>query len=67
MGISKADAIKLIFDRIDQREVSEQPPELKVYVPPYGKCEIRWSSQDKGPLSNLYEYEGPCVIEVFTD
>jgi hypothetical protein len=67
MAVSKADAVKILFDLMDGGENSEQPPELKVHVPPYGKCEIRWSSQDKGPLSNLYEYEGPCVIEVFTD
>jgi hypothetical protein len=46
---------------------SNVPPEIKVYVPPYGQCEIRWSSTDKGPLENQYVYHGPCVIEVFTD
>jgi hypothetical protein len=54
---------------MDEKKPKEKSvgPELKVYVPPYGKCEIRWSGTDNGPMSNLYTYTGPCVIEVFTD
>jgi hypothetical protein len=54
---------------MDEEKPREEPvgPELKVYVPPYGQCEICWSSVDNGHLDNLYVYRGPCVIEVFTD
>jgi hypothetical protein len=52
-----------------KQETQENPngPELEVFVPPYGLCEIRWSATDYGPMENQYTYRGPCVIKVFTD